>query len=317
MIQLACRLNALSGRFGMSVAPTNFLNTLTVATATPLCKMLFNSEGDLATFEFQLASAADVETFLTNADENIFSAPENFLQDGNILKCSKTFAKPLAAAGWLVGCAIKARQTVDNISNLLSIVGDSRRKILIKICPEIGKMVELRMATDKLPESHAEGQHIIGRNRYSMSGEGFRAESRLIYILDDQPYIEVLNGNKQLFSAKFDLRATDNEKLALTNDIKIQPLPTTVVVERRITADPTELKYELFIEPDEEFDIKKLMMYENSISEFDPDCYDGLSVDYIIYGDEILKLLNPDRFCQSFHIRYFFGTLFPDYIEYV
>lgn len=317
MIQLACRLNALFGRLGMTVSPSEDVNTLIVATATPLCKMLFHSEDGLATFELQLASAADVETFLTNADENIIAATENFLQDGNILKCSKTFAKPLAAASWLAGCAIKARQTVDKIANLLSIIGDSRRKILIKICPEIGRMIELRMATDKLPESHAEGQHIIGRHRFSMSGEGFRAESRLIYMLDDLPYIEVLNGNKQLFSAKFDLRATDNDKLALTNDIKIKPLPATVVVERRITADPTELKYELFLDPEEEFDIKKLKMYENSVSEFDPDCYDGLSVDHIIYGDEILKLLNPDRFCQSFHIRYFFGTLFPDYIEYV
>ncbi len=314
MIQLACRLNALFGRLGMVESSTEDPNLLIVDTATPLCKMRFLFNGEDVSFEMELASPADVKTFLLNVGDDSFC---EFSIVENIIKCTRTFGKPLAAAGWLVGTAIKARQVVDKIANLLSVVGDSRRKILIKISPAIGKMIELRMATDKLPESHSEGQHIIGRHRYSLSGEGFRFESRLLYMLDPTPLVEVFKGSESLYSSKLDISVTENKKLSLSKDIKIKPLPATIVTERSVYAESVELKYELFLEPNEEFDISKLKVYENRESEFDPDCYDGFSVEHVMYGNQILKLLNPDNYFTCLNRLYYFGTLYSDYIEYI
>lgn len=314
MIQLACRLNALFGRLGMSVSLTESPDIVTVATASSLCNMRFISNGENVSFEVELASPADIKSFLLNVGDNFFS---EFSTEGNVIKISRHFEKPLAAAGWLVGEAIKVRQAVDKMSEFLSVVGDTHRKLLIRISPEIGKMIDLKMATDKLPESHSEGQRIIGRHRYTLSGEGFRADSRLLYMIDLTPLVEVFDGSKNLFSSKLDIGVTDNKKLSLTRELKIYPLPSTVTVERAISAEPVELKYEIFLEPNEVFDISKLKVYENNESEFDPDCYDGLSVGRIVYGEQILDLQNPDNYFTCLNRLYYFGTLYPDYIEYI
>lgn len=313
-IDIAGRLNPQFRQLVMPIVECDG-NRVSVDTKSPLYRIVLSYRNNIAEAELELASAADVKTFIGLAGEEISDTLGKVDVNDNRLSVSKEVKTLLSAAGWLVGCAIKFRMLVDKYSERLSEIGENRRKYLVVICPKQYEAIELLMAKDKLPSCHEEGQHIIGRHRYSLSGEGFRAESKFLYLIDREPLVKVYEGIDLIFCDKVDLRITKDSVLSIERNIKIEPIPTTVVVERRMLFEG-EFKYELSLDADDKFDAERLRLFENHSTEFDPDCDDGLSLAKIKYGDEILTLANADHY-GTWQARYFFGTLYPSYIEYI
>lgn len=313
-VSIAGRLNPKFRQLAMEPIDTEDPNVVKINPGTQLCDIEFHYMAGVAQCRVRLASPQDIETFLYKADSSLLSTMGNHKTCGNEIIVSKESSNLLADAGWLVGCALKFREQIEKLSDFLSVIDDDHKKLLVVIIPKEGESIELMMATDKLPENHQEGQHIIGRHRYSMSGEGFRAESKLLYLLTAKPLIKVYAGKYLIYCETPELNVSEDEALSLEKEITISPLPATVVAERR-TLYEGEFKYELFIGRDEDFDISKLKFYENNTSEFDPDCYDGFSLHKIKYGNTILPLVNRNNY-GTWQARYFFGTLYSDYIEY-
>lgn len=313
-IDIANRLNPQFRQLAMSVIDTDDVNKFKVDTNSDLCRIELSYLDSKATARLELASSKDVETLVKLADKDLHAVGKIDI-DANTIILTKESANLLAAAGWLIGSAVKLRLIVEKLRERLSLLGDNRRKYLIVISPKENEAVELLLAQDKLPSNHSEGQHIIGSHRYSMSGEGFRAECKFLYLLTGKVLVKVYDGADLVFCDNVDFQITDDKELSHEKNMTIHPLPATIVAERQTLCEG-EFKYELFIPDGESFDISKIRLFENDETEFDPDCYDGLSLEKIKYGDETLSLINREYY-GTCRFRYFFGTLFNNYIEYI
>ena len=214
-IDITSRLNPRFGQLALSVSHSDNPDKVEIGTSSKLCKIELCYKDSLATAQFELANNEDVDSFISLVGEDNLTTLGNYESKENKIFFSKESPNLLAAAGWLINCSIKLKELVDKISDRLSIIGNTRKKYLLVICPKQYDAIELLMAKDQLPESHNEGQHIIGRHRYSMSGEGFRAESKLIYMIDLKPIVKVYDGSKLIFCEEVQLAGTEDSRLSL------------------------------------------------------------------------------------------------------